>query len=172
MAERPELPFQTSLRERAERYRATRVDLTDVPALTLLNPWAHLVAHYGKNVENRTWMPHDGVWRLLIHAGKGWDRAAETDIFLRVGDLDGVQPSAILAVADLAHACRASRYRETVVCECGEWAQPGQCHWRLANVRPLAEPVPAVGRQGLWRPSPEVLAAVERVLARGGAGRG
>lgn len=146
-------------------------DLTDVPALTLLNPWAHLIAHCGKDVENRTWMPPEGVWRLLIHAGKRWDRDAQARLHF-LYDTDRVAKAAIVAVADLAFACDASRWRDMVVCACGDWAQPAQCHWRLANVRPLAEPVPAVGRQGLWRPSPEVRAAVERVLARGGAGDG
>lgn len=45
-----------------------------VPALTLINPWAHLIVHHGKDVENRTWMPPQGVDWLFIHAGKGWCR--------------------------------------------------------------------------------------------------
>jgi hypothetical protein len=136
--------------------------LTDVPALTLLNPWAHLIAHYGKNVENRSWMPPDHVWRLLIHAGKRWDKAAP----VARTDLGDPHVSAIVAVADLAHACQASRYRGVVVCRCGEWAQPGQCHWRLGKVWALPEPVPAAGRQGLWRPTPEVQQAVSRQFLR------
>jgi hypothetical protein len=139
-----------------------RFDLTGVPALTLRNPWAHLIAHYGKDVENRSWMPHEGVWRLLIHAGKGFDRLPD---FMRTGDWGDPHTCAIVAVADLAFACNASRWRDTVVCGCGEWAQPSQCHWNLVNVRALPEPVPAVGRQGLWRPSADVRAAIEKQLA-------
>jgi hypothetical protein len=141
------------------------VDLTDVPALTLLNPWADLIAYGGKNVENRSWMPPDSVWRLLIHAGKGWAKAADWMPYAQ-RDVDGVTASAIVAVADLAHACRASRWRDTVVCGCGKWAQPVQCHWCLGKVWALPEPVPAVGRQGLWRPTPDIRAAVELQLGR------
>lgn len=127
-------------------------------AITLKNPWAHLIAHYGKDIENRSWMPWEGVDTLLIHAGKSWDHQ-----WLRT---DGPQPytSAIVAVADLAFACNASLHRDAIVCACGPSAQPGQCHWKLANVRALAAPVPANGRQGLWRPSPDDLAAVARQL--------
>ena len=31
------------------------------------------------------------------------------------------------------------------------WDVPGQWHWRLGDVRPLAEHVPCRGAQGLWR---------------------
>lgn len=135
-------------------------------AITLKNPWAHVIAHRGKDVENRSWMPHELVNTLLIHAGKGWDDRDEW-IWMphTLPNIDGVVTSAIVAVADLAFACNTSRYSDTVRCGCGKWAQSGQCHWALANVVALPEPVPASGRQGLWRPSPDVLSAVEQQLA-------
>jgi len=37
---------------------------------------------------------------------------------------------------------------------------PGRYAWILDNVRPLAEPVPARGRQGLWRPDETFIANV------------
>jgi hypothetical protein len=140
----------------------SRPHLTDVRALTLRNPWAHLIAHYGKDVENRSWMPPEGVDQLLIHAGKGMDPCPE---FMRNADWGDPHTSAVVAVVDLAYACDTSRRRETVVCGCGRWAQPGQCHWKFATVWALPEPVPAVGRQGLWRPSPDVLDAVRAQFA-------
>jgi hypothetical protein len=134
----------------------TPAAFTNARALTLLNPWGALIAHGGKTVENRSWMPWAGVYRILIHAGKGWDRSVSRP----AGD---VVTSAFVAVADLTGACVDSRYRDELVCGCHPlWAQPGQCHWRLANVVPLPAPVPAVGRQGLWRPTAGVL---ERVAA-------
>ena len=36
----------------------------------------------------------------------------------------------------------------------------GRYAWQLDNVRALAEPVPATGRQGLWVPSDELIEAV------------
>ncbi|MGW3888906.1 hypothetical protein ACWD69_09465 [Micromonospora chokoriensis] len=134
-------------------------------AITLKNPWAHLIAHCGKDVENRSWMPHDAVNTLLIHAGKGW---ADRDEWIwmphTLPTVDDVSTSAIVAVVDLAFACNTSRYSDTVRCRCGEWAMPGQCHWKLTNVVALPEPVPATGRQGLWRPTPDQRAAVARSL--------
>jgi hypothetical protein len=135
--------------------------LRDAHAITLKNPWAHLIAHYGKDVENRTWMPWDGVHTLLIHAGKGWDRGPE---FAERTDVGDPHTSAIVAVADLAYACDSSRHSATLRCGCGEWAMPGQCHWQLTNVRTLRNPVPANGRQGLWRPMPQTLAKVAEAV--------
>lgn len=126
--------------------------------LTLKNPWAHLIAHSGKDVENRTWMPHEGVDTLLIHAGKAWDP------FAPFADRGACFTSGIVAVADLAYACNTSRFSDELKCGCGEWAEPGQCHWKLTNVRPIT-PVPCAGRQGLWLPTPAMLADVNASLA-------
>jgi hypothetical protein len=52
---------------------------------------------------------------------------------------------AVVAVVDLVGICT-----DSARCYCGPWAAIGQNHWRLENVRPLAEPVPARGAQGLW----------------------
>lgn len=126
--------------------------------ITLKNPWAHLVAHGGKDVENRTWMPYEGVDKLLIHAGKGWDP------FAPFPDRGACFPSAIVAVADLAYACNSSRWTDRLVCGCGQWAMRGHCHWKLANVRAIT-PVPCAGRQGLWLPTPAMLADVNDALS-------
>lgn len=134
------------------------INLRDPYAITLKNPWAHLVAHRGKNVENRKWRPYDGVDQLLIHAGKRWDTTA-------THDFDHLTASAIVAVADLDGVCDFSRHRDAIVCRCGPWAVAGHNHWRLANVVALPTPVPAVGRQGLWRPIAETLDRVRAQLA-------
>lgn len=146
----------------------SRIELVDAPALTLLNPWAHLVAHHGKRVENRAWMPPETLDRFLIHAGKGWDDGAAGWAYERFGiEMDGINPSAIVAIARLAHGCNTSRWSDTIRCSCGPWAMPRQCHWVLGEVRPLAEVVPCSGRQGLWRPPTEVLTTIERQVNGG-----
>lgn len=145
-------------------------DLTGARGITLHNPYAHLIAFYGKNIENRSWTPPESTDWLLIHAGKEVDHAAcrkywTTDL----GDFDS---SAIVAVARLAYVCTASRWTDTVVCGCGEWAMPGQCHWRLTEVTPLREPVSTRGWQKLWIPSPGLLQQVlEQLPAREVVGR-
>jgi hypothetical protein len=42
---------------------------------------------------------------------------------------------------------------------------PGRYGWLLDSIRPLPEPVPVKGRQGLWTPDADVVAAVDAQLA-------
>ncbi|MBX8557052.1 ASCH domain-containing protein [Pseudomonas cichorii] len=42
-------------------------------ALTIRQPWAWLIVHAGKNVENRSWRSHYRG-RFLVHAAKGMTR--------------------------------------------------------------------------------------------------
>ena len=51
---------------------------------------------------------------------------------------------------------------------CSAWAAGGQWHWHLANVRPLADPVPCKGALGLWHLSDEVEKAVRAQLGEDG----
>lgn len=137
--------------------------------LTVRQPWAWCIAHGGKHVENRS-RPVSHRGPLLIHAGKGWSQRGATDPRVTAA-WGGRQPSwvvgAVLAVADLVDVhpdgdcCRPwgeSTYLNsdgrTITC----W------HYFLEDVRPLREPVPAIGRLGLWRPDPELVAAVEAQL--------
>ena len=83
--------------------------------------------------------------------------------------------SAVVAVATITGS------HEDFRCEfvsdsgkCSAWAMSGTVtddndykpmwHWELADVRPLTEPVPAKGRQGLWIPDAEIVEAVEAQL--------
>lgn len=43
-------------------------------ALSIRQPWAWLICHGGKDVENRTWQTYYRGW-VLIHAGKVMSRA-------------------------------------------------------------------------------------------------
>jgi hypothetical protein len=135
----------------------------DTPALTLLNPWAYAITHKGKRVENRSWAPPGFLGHMLIHSGKGWDKHAPLDL-VREARAAEAATSAIVAVARLAQVCDSSV--RGFSCGCGEWAAEGQYHCRLADdVRVLDEPVPCSGRLGLWRPSADVLAAVQGQVA-------
>jgi hypothetical protein len=144
--------------------------LIGVPALTIKNPWPVAICHpveaVAKRIENRPWPAPVSVSTVLIHAGAGYDPFGVQFLRLRAGiDPSTAVPSAIVAVADIAYCCDASRYTDTVVCGCGTWAAAGQYHWRLANVRVLPFPVPCKGAQKLWHPKPAVVDAVARQLA-------
>lgn len=143
---------------------ATLPNLTGVPALTLRPPYAHAVARLDKNPENRCWRPPARVSRILIHAGKtdrradfaGWVTLRQLGFVVRP---ETVTASAIVAVADLTGVCEDAV--DGGPCGCGRWARPGQYHWRLAAVWPLARPVPCAGRQRLWCPGADVLRQVQ-----------
>lgn len=133
-------------------------------ALTIRQPWAWSIAAGHKPIENRGWVtPHRG--QLAVHSAKQFDDHPE-DALRMVRDIlrasgtpypktfHDALPLAggglVLATVDLVDVCTASYDTETVACGCGPWAMPGQAHWRLADARPLGEPVPATGRLGLW----------------------
>lgn len=126
-------------------------------ALTIRQPWADAIVHGMKRVENRTWTrAYRGP--ILIHAGAEEARGPVPSWACPPGRPDA--RSAILAVADITDI-----HQSTGTC-CEPWGDPHAhvYHWTLANIRPLPAPVPAKGRQGLWTPSPELIAAVEQQL--------
>ncbi|MEU8151702.1 hypothetical protein [Nonomuraea sp. NPDC048901] len=132
--------------------------------LSVRQPWAYAIGFLGKDVENRSWSTHHrGL--LAIHASAGWDgdEAQSAVAFTARCGYSAVEParrqrSAIVAVVDLADLC--CRGLDGRGCSCGSWAISGQCHWRLADVRPLPTPIPCKGSLGLWDLPAEVETAV------------
>lgn len=138
--------------------------MDEIKALTLRQPWAHCIAHLGKQVENRSWpVRYRGL--LAIHAGAGWDAAAERDLTTLAAWRDWsaslphpnvtgplrknavhVDFGAVIAVAELA-GC----HHSDDCGHCSAWSQPDSWHWLLRGVRPLRAPVPCKGKLGLWR---------------------
>lgn len=164
----------------------------EIRALTVRQPWAHMIVHCGKTVENRS-KPVSYRGLAAIHAGaySRWDRAAEQDILARhawlqwavtLPPLNLADPrlnknaihidfGAVIAVAGLA-GCHADTEctDETGTRwpngrrRCSPWARKGQWHWQLENVHPLARPVPCRGMLGLWRLPEDVEKAVRAQL--------
>ena len=154
-------------------------------SITVRPPWSWAIAHSTKRIENRVWeRPFRGA--LAIHAGKGWDEDGQDSPLVRQAwrdaghDLRALTPNnagitlgAVVAVAELVDICGAQvRPYIPSDCGCGPWAARGQYHWKLANVRPLPEPVSCRGFQQLWTLPDDVEAAVvaqlgEQVNARG-----
>jgi hypothetical protein len=148
-------------------------------SITIKAPWSWAISHGPKRIENRTWgRSYRGP--LAIHAGKGWDwyggdsplvwdawRDAGWDVYRLDPDHPAMTLGAVVAVADLVDICSESAsqsMRTEMRCRCGKWAARGQYHWKLANVRPLAEPVPCRGSLGLWTLPDDVEAAVAAQL--------
>lgn len=141
----------------------------DLRVLTVRQPWAWAIIHGGKDVENRT-RNIAGAWRGLvaIHAGlhpyeqdnassRAHRAARGTKVDTRIVF------GAVIGVVDLTHVhpdCTeiVMGYGETPVCSA--WAMSDNWHLCFANPRPLAQPIPAKGRLGLWRPDEELRAAI------------
>ena len=135
-------------------------------ALSVTRPWPTFMFRRDepvKTIENRTWFtPYRGP--LLIHAARSWQGSALDFVWQKFG-LTGLSwdqhdyPLGIVGLVDVVDVC-AAEIRPGRVCECGGWAAFGQYHWRIANPRPLVEPVPCKGSLGLWVPPADVMDAV------------
>jgi hypothetical protein len=129
-----------------------------VRAISLHQPWAALIFLPGlaKKHETRHWSypPKMHGERIAIHAAKRTPRLEEVGPLLESGLLAGhhlLHRGAFLGTVRLA-GCWSTEEREPAN-ELdrlgGDWS-PGRFAWALADVRPLPEPVPALGRQGWW----------------------
>lgn len=142
-------------------------------ALTVLQPWASMLAYHGKDVENRSWAPRPSMLRpgevFAIHAGKGFDREGwewimgnERILRLPPGGYGINDYGAVLAVAEFNGTTSDVDGLDSL------WAFGPVC-WVLTNKRALAEPVHCRGAQGLWNLPADVEA---RVLAQIAASKG
>lgn len=116
-------------------------------AITILQPYAHLIASGEKRVENRTW-PTRYRGPLLIHAGKG--RSMLTD-----SDPSGMVFGAVVATAQLVDCLRVDRIESGEYADRYPWLRShphtfGPWCWILGDVVALSDPVAARGAQGLW----------------------
>ena len=116
-------------------------------ALTICQPYAHLIAIGEKRVENRTWYtPYRGP--LLIHAGKS--RAWLVD-----DDPQNMAFGAIVAQATLVACVTRLEIAQGKHDKAYPWLRDhlhveGPWCWVLEDVIALPEPVPTTGFQGLW----------------------
>lgn len=76
---------------------------------------------------------------------------------------------AVVAVAHLTDVCSAGRnlpWYAPPECDCGPWAVNGHYHWRLTEVRRLAQPVPApAGNVNAWWVLPDDIEKQVRATA-------
>lgn len=103
-------------------------------ALSVRQPWAHLIIHHGKDIENRTWATKYRC-PLLIHAGKTIDSYAY-EIKLIQSDL---QLGQCVGIVDLI---------DCVTDSDSKWFD-GPFGFVLANPRPI-KPFPYKGQLGFF----------------------
>lgn len=124
--------------------------------ITILQPWASLIACGAKRIETRSWSTsHRGP--LAIHAGR---TVPSMEFFTpRVEKAlwnEDTPFGKVIAIAELVDCVemtneRIAAWREKYGDDeiaFGHF-EPGRYAWILANVRRI-EPVPAKGRQRLW----------------------
>ncbi|MEV5211388.1 hypothetical protein AB0K35_28330 [Micromonospora sp. NPDC053740] len=144
-----------------------------IKAITVREPWASCIVTGAKTVENRA---SGTKWRglLFIHTSQQTDDAALFDVRVRHalnitnGSQLAFERGAVIAVVDLIGVHEAVTIPALIggpgSC-CAPWgerwhsARPAK-HLVLANVRPLAKPVPCRGALGLWTPPEDVTAQV------------
>lgn len=145
--------------------RAAALDDVEL-ALTVLQPWASLIALGRKSIETRSWATRYRG-RVAIHAGakslptvlRGLPAAVAGEL---VGALeDQVHPAgwrtptplgAVIATADLVACTPVDQLDPDAWGEraFGDYS-PGRYGWLLDRVRPLDAPVPAKGALKLWK---------------------
>lgn len=158
-------------------------------ALTLYNPWAMLAALKEKKNETRSWYTkYRGL--LAIHVGAtNFTEFGKTTPFWNALSRHGLHyatlPSkAIIAVCTLADClyiacdglCQYDPKGKTKIGEIvmplpignelafGDY-RPGRFAWILSDVRQLATPIPAKGKQGLWNVPPEIQKQIRKELS-------
>ncbi|TNY36481.1 hypothetical protein [Thermomonospora catenispora] len=142
-------------------------------AISVRQPWAFAIARGVKTVYNH---PRPIAYRgpLLIHASMRVDLGSCDSPLIRSAGWDPRDPlatlGAVIALAELSEVCEeATRGRD---CDCGPWAEPSACHWRLTNVRALPRPIVALGRMEPWQPRPSLVEEVHQMLATTAAEHG
>ena len=143
-------------------------------AITILQPWASLIACGAKKIETRGWATkYRGP--IAIHAGKQWEmwrrRLTYNNPFFEAlwpvmteeelksdgyGRSQMLPVGAVIAIAELVDCVEIGHEAELasgIIVTGNELAfgdySLGRYAWLLENVRPIT-PVPARGQQGLW----------------------
>jgi len=137
---------------------AVSAESVELTAITLIQPWASLIAAGQKVYETRDW-PTSYRGPIAIHAGrkpKGKQELRDHDkVIASFDDLltEDCPYSSVIAIAQITDCILMteefiSQQTETEL-RCGNW-QVGRYAFKLENVRAIA-PIQAAGKQGLWK---------------------
>ena len=134
-----------------------------IRALTLKRPWPWAIYQLGKPIENRVWRPAPDKLApgdpLLIHSGKGWDKAGaewiETEIGFRVPPKNE-HPTGLTGWV---------KYQGWLLKSESRWFQ-GPIGWQIPDPHEFERPIECSGRLGLWIPPPDAIAKLPDDLMR------
>jgi hypothetical protein len=109
-------------------------------AISVMQPWAHLIVAGVKRIENRSWTT-DYRGLVLIHASATFAREAYRDLRrLNVNIPDVLPRGALIGFAELVD----------VVTESPDLFFSGPFGFVLRNAQPLKKPIPMEGRLRLF----------------------
>lgn len=135
--------------------------MTGPRALSLHRPWAWLIMHAGKDIENRTWnTPYRGP--VILHSAQSVNTAIAAELARRLGRQAAREAAStgFIGIVDLCAIHPASSCGG----QCSAWAESSGMHWVLANPRPFPAPVPGPGSRGLFIPPAHVLAQYAQAI--------
>lgn len=120
--------------------------------LTIHQPWAWLIVHGMKDIENRDWFTH-WTGRLGIHAGKSRASLASGIQFARNLQIDVPESElvfgALIGTVDLVACVTKSK---------SPWWNKGSQHgFVLSNPKLLREPIPMGGKIGFFPLPPGIV---------------
>lgn len=120
----------------------------DLRAISIRQPWAYAILHFGKDVENKPLRTHYRG-RILIHSSLTVeDRQAR-----KLGtDPDEMTTGAIIGSVEIIDCIKKSK---------SIWAVRGQFHWILKNPLVIDKPIPFKGALG-WITVPKRLLSSRR----------
>lgn len=130
-------------------------------AISLWQPWASAIALGHKRVETRHWTTkYRGP--IAICAARRWlpDQREFAAVERTLGRLPARLPfGAIVAVAQLVDVRSTDELKPEVSAIerlYGNY-EPGRFGWLLEDIEPLEEPIPVLGRQGLFNVPDDIL---------------
>jgi len=109
-----------------------------IPALSIRQPWAWLIVHGHKDIENRDWStPFRG--QLLVHAGLTMTRSYYDQITEELGNTNMLPAGGLPSYADLPRGGLVGRTRITDCVEhsTSKWKQECSFGFVLRDSRPI-----------------------------------
>lgn len=142
-----------------------------LPCLSIRQPWAWLILHGGKDIENRNW-PTKRRGRVLVHAAKGMTQA-EWEVAWECAGGTGASPKAFAAGLTTKTIERGGIVGSVEIVDCVESSRSrwffGDYGFVLRDPRPLPF-VPWKGALGFFGvPRAALLAATPNVEAQRGS---
>ena len=147
---------------------ASPTDRPRTRALSLTQPWAWLIVHGPKRIENRRWhLPQK--WRgqrVLVHAAKGMtlddyasarSMTAGIDPHLRLPAKDELARGKIIGAMTFGEECLCPARTFVPSGFDLRWWMEGQHGFLVASVEAFATPVECKGALGFWEVPPGVL---------------